>query len=80
MPNEKRVQLSKDDLRLIKQELHERFPLVKSLKVKFIFSKKRITAHGDLGHRRIHVRGSIYSIKQKFESQYQERFPTAIFV
>lgn len=69
--------LTKDDLRLIKEELHRQFPKVYNLKVKFFITKKRITAHGDLGCRRMHVRGSIHTIRQNFAEQYQERFPTA---
>lgn len=70
---------SSEDLCAIKQELESLDPNLKRLKVKPYFTKGKINAHADLGHRRIYVRGNVYNVIAKFILQYQERYPTACF-
>ncbi|MGH1338998.1 MAG: hypothetical protein ACRBFS_22975 [Aureispira sp.] len=68
---------NKKALRLIKQELQSLNPNLKRLKVKRFYNQGRVTAHADLGSRRIHVRGNLKNISERFITQYNERFPSA---
>lgn len=77
MRNQKREKPSKEQLAEIKAELQTLNPELKRLKVKKFYNKGRVTAHADLGSRRIHVRSSLSNIIDKFIEQYNERYPTA---
>lgn len=73
----KKTAPSKEVLAEIKAELQALNPKLKSLKVKKFYNRGRVTAHADLGSRRIHVRSSLDTIIDKFIEQYNERYPTA---
>lgn len=77
MQNRRSASPTKEQLAEIKAELQTLNPELKRLKVKKFYNKGRVTAHADLGSRRIHVRSSLSNIIDKFIEQYNERYPTA---
>ncbi len=75
--SKKKTAPSKEVLEEIKAELQTLNPELKRLRVKKFYNKGRVTAHANLGGRRIHVRSSISNIIDKFIEQYNDRYPTA---
>ncbi|KAB8156165.1 hypothetical protein EZY14_002800 [Kordia sp. TARA_039_SRF] len=75
--SKKKRRPTKEQLAIIKSELQALNPAITHLKVKKFYNQGKVTAHANLGRRRIHVRSSVSTIANRFIQQYNDRYPTA---
>lgn len=75
MHNQKSKKPTRTELAQIKAELLALNPHFRKLKVKPYF--RIASAYASIGRRRVHVRGNVHNIVERFTQQYLERLPTA---